>query len=442
MSASPPVPQDFQAISFPEWKARLAAAALAPEVRERFRGAILTLLKVCKERRRPVSVALIREHLAVACNAAAAEALRWFYLEARRSEGGTPGLRSEAKAGGDFNAQRLTSNVERLMPDSADAGLAAGEIVTEKAEILKSRTGHSASEISEASGAVRAVTGGTRVPLSEKNAGAGTRPPTRRSGEAPVAAADQGGAEWERALIAAARVRGFAWRTEETYRMWGAQFARFLAPQEPEAAGAAEVAAFLSELAVTRRVSPSTQKQALNALVFLMQEGLHRTLGEIRFRRAAPRARMPVVLSRAECQRLLAELDGTTKLMAELMYGSGLRLMELLRLRVQHLDFEQGQLRVASGKGDKDRVTVLPTKLTARLQAHLVRLKALWAEDRAAGLPGVWLPEGLARTCTSSTANPARRMRPANGWSGPADQTASTPPCFTALRMVARPLTE
>jgi len=85
---------------------------------------------------------------------------------------------------------------------------------------------------------VRAVTGGTRVPLSEENAGAGTRPPTRRSAEAPVAAADQGGAEWERALIAASRARGFLWRTEETYRMWGAQFARFLAPRPPDAAGA------------------------------------------------------------------------------------------------------------------------------------------------------------------------------------------------------------
>jgi integron integrase len=179
--------------------------------------------------------------------------------------------------------------------------------------------------------------------------------------------------------------------------MWGAQFAEFLRPRPPEAAGAEEVAAFLSALAVERRASPSAQKQALNALVFLMQEALHRPLGKIRYRRAAPRVRMPVVLSRKECARLFAELEGGPRLMAELMYGSGLRLMELLRLRVQQLDFERGQLRVLGGKGDKDRITVLPEKLVERLQAHLAEVKTWWTEDRAAGLPGVWLPEGLAR---------------------------------------------
>ena len=213
----------------------------------------------------------------------------------------------------------------------------------------------------------------------------------------PLAAADRGGADWERDLIAAVRERGFLWRTEETYRMWGARFAKFLAPRSPYVADAENVAAFLSALAVEQRASPSTQRQALNALVFLMEEALHRRLGEIRFRRAAPRERMPVVLSRDECRRLFAALDGTTRLMAELMYGSGLRLMELLRLRVQHVDFERGQLRVSGGKGDKDRVTVLPGKLAERLRAHLTRLRELFAEDRAAGLPGVWLPEGLAR---------------------------------------------
>ena len=107
--------------------------------------------------------------------------------------------------------------------------------------------------------------------------------------------------------------------------------------------------------------------------------------------------RMPVVLSREECRQLFGQLEGTVRLMTELMYGSGLRLMELLRLRVQHLDLERGQIRVAGGKGDKDRITVLPVALARPLQAHLEALKGLHAADRAAGLPGVWLPEGLAR---------------------------------------------
>jgi len=131
--------------------------------------------------------------------------------------------------------------------------------------------------------------------------------------------------------------------------------------------------------------------------VFLVQEALGRKLDPLEFERASPRRRMPVVLSRAECGRLFAALEGTSRLMAELAYGGGLRLMELLRLRVQELDLERGRLMIRSGKGDKDRVTVLPTRLREPLAAHLDRLRQLHAEDRAAALPGVWLPEGLAR---------------------------------------------
>jgi integron integrase len=135
----------------------------------------------------------------------------------------------------------------------------------------------------------------------------------------------------------------------------------------------------------------------LNALVFFLQEGLHRKLAPIEFNRARPRQRMPVVLSRDECERLFDKLDGSARLMAELAYGAGLRLMELLRLRVQDLDLARARLLVRGGKGDKDRVTVLPGRLQQPLADHLDRLRKLYAEDRAAGLPGVWLPEGLAR---------------------------------------------
>jgi integron integrase len=135
----------------------------------------------------------------------------------------------------------------------------------------------------------------------------------------------------------------------------------------------------------------------LNALVFLMQDGLGRKLAPIEYERARPRRRMPVVLSREECQRLFGSLQGTSRLMAELAYGAGLRLMELLRLRVQDLDLERGRLMIRGGKGDKDRVTVLPTRLRVPLGAHLDRLRELYRADREAKLPGVWLPEGLDR---------------------------------------------
>jgi integron integrase len=212
-----------------------------------------------------------------------------------------------------------------------------------------------------------------------------------------LAREDLGGADWERDLITAVRRKGLLWRTEVTYREWATRFVAFLRPVDPYAADAEALGRFLTQLAVRQRASPATQKQALNALVFLVQHGLGRQLAPIAFERAQPKSRMPVVLSRDECERLFEHLEGTARLMAELGYGAGLRLMELLRLRVQDLDLARGRLIVRGGKGDRDRITVLPTRLQERLVSHLDRLRKLHAGDRAAGLPGVWLPEGLAR---------------------------------------------
>jgi integron integrase len=219
----------------------------------------------------------------------------------------------------------------------------------------------------------------------------------RRAQIPALAAADLGGADWERDLISAVRRKGFLWRTEQTYRQWAGRFATFLQPRSPYAATGDDVAAFLSEMAVRHRASAATQKQALNALVFFLQEALRRNVGEFDFKRARASRRMPTVLTREECARLFAAMSGTSRLMAELMYGAGLRLMELLRLRVHHLDPERGQIKIHGGKGDKDRVTVLPDALRERLQRQIEGLRVRFAEDRAAGLAGVWLPEGLAR---------------------------------------------
>lgn len=221
-----------------------------------------------------------------------------------------------------------------------------------------------------------------------------------RSRAAPPAPAaeDLGVTLWESALITACRKQGFLWRTESTYREWLGRFNAFLGGRKtPFTAEADDVGDFLSFLAVERRCSAATQKQALNALVFFFREGAKRDLGDIPFHRGRTHRKMPVVLTRAECVRLFAALDSTAQLMAELMYGSGIRLMELLRLRIHHLDLERRQLTVYAGKGGKHRVTVLPEKLTGSLRTHLQRLQALHAEDRATDLPGVWLPEGLAR---------------------------------------------
>lgn len=128
-----------------------------------------------------------------------------------------------------------------------------------------------------------------------------------------------------------------------------------------------------------------------------MQEALKRDLGKLDFKRAVQRERVPTVLTPEECRRLFNELEGTTRLMAELAYGSGIRLMELLRLRVQHVDLERRQLTVRGGKGDKDRVTVIPETLVEALGRQLETLRKLHKEDRARGLPAVWLPDGLEK---------------------------------------------
>jgi integron integrase len=208
---------------------------------------------------------------------------------------------------------------------------------------------------------------------------------------------DRGNSPAEQKLIVAIRRAGLLWRTEETYRGWARRFSAYLAPRGPEEANGGDVGAFQSMLAVERRATRSTQKQALNALVFFLEGALGRPVGKIDFSQPEPSRRMPEVLSRRECDLLFNALEGTNRLMAELMYGSGLRLMELLRLRVHHVDLERERLTVRGGKGDKDRVTMLPARLKDALSAHLHRLKELHVADRLARLPGVWLPEGLAR---------------------------------------------
>ena len=162
--------------------------------------------------------------------------------------------------------------------------------------------------------------------------------PCAREKEPPLAATDLGGPEWEQKLIRELRTRHYEWRTEQAYRMWAGRFSVWLEKRRGMsvlAAGEIELRDFLSDLATQQRVAVATQRQALNAVVFLVREALGRSLADFSdFTRGRAVERAPVVLSRAECQRLLGALEGTTRLMAELMYGSWVRLMELLRLRV------------------------------------------------------------------------------------------------------------
>jgi integron integrase len=198
------------------------------------------------------------------------------------------------------------------------------------------------------------------------------------------------------------RVKHYALRTEQTYVPWITRYLRFHreragAWKHPRELGAPEIMSFLSHLANANHVAAATQNQALNALNFLYAEVLHIDLGDFsNFARATRPRRLPVVLSREEVRRLLAALQGTPRLMTQLLYGTGLRLMELLRLRIKDLDFERNQISVRGGKGDKDRMTVFPESLKPELQKHLQRVRLLWEGDRAVGFGDVYLPSALA----------------------------------------------
>ncbi len=194
------------------------------------------------------------------------------------------------------------------------------------------------------------------------------------------------------------RLKHYSIRTERVYCEWVKRFIRFHNYRHPEEMGAAEVEAFLSDLAVRRNVSASTQNQALAALLFLYKQVLKLDLpwlGEVV--RAKKPLRLPVVLTIAEVQRVLMQLQGELWLATSLLYGSGMRLMEVLRLRVKDVDFARNEIVVRDGKGMKDRVTLLPQRLVTPLKQHLQVVRAVHQQELAAGRGDVYLPEALAR---------------------------------------------
>jgi integron integrase len=194
------------------------------------------------------------------------------------------------------------------------------------------------------------------------------------------------------------RFKHYSVRTEETYWGWIRQFILFHGKRHPRELGDEEVRAFLTHLAAGRNVAPATQNQALNALVFLYRQVLHRPLGQLgEFERPTRPARIPVVLTQAEARRLLAAAPERYALLLKLLYGTGLRVMEGVRLRVKDVDFGAGHIVVRDGKGAKDRVTLLPESLRTELRAHLERVRLLWEADVAAGFGRVFLPHALER---------------------------------------------
>jgi len=196
----------------------------------------------------------------------------------------------------------------------------------------------------------------------------------------------------------ALRVRHYALRTEQAYIAWIRRYIYYHHVRHPDDMGAVEVVEFLSHLAVERQVTASTQKQALSALLFLYREVLGRELEGLAnaVRARAPR-RLPVVMTREEVRAVLSHLSGEHALIVGLLYGSGLRLLECLKLRVKDLDTARRQLTVREGKGDRDRATLLPDSLHEPITQQLAHARELFERDRRDGEPGVALPHALER---------------------------------------------
>jgi len=194
------------------------------------------------------------------------------------------------------------------------------------------------------------------------------------------------------------RTRHYSLRTEKTYVQWIKRFIFFHDKRHPQEMGEVEIGQFLSALATKAQVSASTQNQALNALLFLYRVVLKKLIGYVNgVIRAKRPHRLPVVLTRQEVRTIIAGMEGVEQIMATLLYGAGLRLMECLRLRVQEIDFGSNQITVRAGKGDKDRATMLPASVVEPLRKHLEQVKRLYQHDLERGIGGASLPHALER---------------------------------------------
>ncbi len=214
--------------------------------------------------------------------------------------------------------------------------------------------------------------------------------------DAPASTQSTGSPKLLDRVRTAIRVRHYSRRTEEAYVPWIRRYILFHGKRHPDQMGAPEVAAFLSSLATARQVSASTQNQALSALLY--RHVLGRELGTMpEVPRAKRPGRLPVVLNRSEVALVIGTLTGIMRIVGLLLYGAGLRLGECLELRVKDLDFERNQITIKRGKGQKDRVTMLPGAVRALLRPHLETVRATHARDLAQGVGRVVLPDALAR---------------------------------------------
>jgi integron integrase len=367
---------DEKPIIFEDWE-RVLRETVPPEVYRAYREAIVKFRYWLRETGKAPGVETFKEHLEWKKSylppeqfELRREALRWYYREGH---------------------QRMrTAGQENAQSKSAARPVPAQTVCPEPSQ-------PSRMEPKTAQGVTR-PTPVAPATIQPRTAVAGDYRTYEMTDVPSAGALDLGGPPWEKALVSRIRERNLAWTSEKTYRAWCRRFIASCGGKPVNGLDHGDVRKWLSDLAVKERVSVSTQSQALNAVVFFFREVLKRDPGDFSdFTRAHRGRKVPSVLTQAECKRLFEALEGTSRLMAELMYAAGLRLSELLRLRVKDVDLERLQLAVQFGKGGKSRLTMIPPKLEPALRAHRERLRELHAKDREAGLPGVELPEALER---------------------------------------------
>ncbi len=194
------------------------------------------------------------------------------------------------------------------------------------------------------------------------------------------------------------RVKGYSIRTEQSYVSWIRRFILFHNKRHPQDMGKGEIEAYLTHLAINRHVSPSTQNQAFNALLFLYRNVLEIEFPEnINAYRSKRPTRLPTVLTKAETIKIISMITGFHQIMVKILYGSGLRAIECLRLRVKDLDFDMNEIIVRDGKGKKDRVSILPENIKDPLRKHLIFIKQLHENDLSKGFGRVYLLYALAK---------------------------------------------
>lgn len=372
-------------VSFPNWSNALTEAALSAKERNRHRVIIQWFLGYLKRQHCAASVDSARQFVAELIETRRPadwqveqwrEGLNWFFREApsrRRVVGKQAGNGWEKAVGWQSADGEL---------DEPGGARRAGEAVGE--------------DVGEAGSDQDTGDTGDESTMSDESFEDGRRHYVYTVAEMQARVPMD---PWFDETVRVLRVRQMAYRTEETYLGWLRRMQCFHGHKDGlETFGEANLKGFLSFLAVEEGVAASTQRQALNAGVFFLREVRKMELGDFSdFVKANPRKYCPVVYSKGEISRLLAEMQGKWLLMAQLQYGCGLRISEVCRLRVKDIDLERSKLYIRASKGDKDRCVPLPKTLRESLVAHLEGVRQVHQADRAAGVPGVYMPGGLER---------------------------------------------